>query len=121
MSKITVHSLLETIIQSQIVEPKHLEAISSLQPRSDEPEQLALELINKGWLTSFQAEQLLQGKSQQLVLGPYIVMDKLGEGGMGQVYKARHGGSGKICAIKVIRNERLGNPNYVRRFLRANL
>ena len=33
---------------------------------------------------------LLQGKVKGLVLGNYVVLDKLGQGGMGMVLQARH-------------------------------
>src|SRR5262249_15065938 len=53
-----------------------------------------------------------------LVLGPYILLERLGEGGMGQVFKARNRKLGMIVALKVIRKERLANPDALRRFRR---
>ena len=52
-----------------------------------EPPALAQYLVDQGVLTTFQAERLLQGKCQGLVLGPYTLMDALGSGSMGTVYK----------------------------------
>ena len=37
------------------------------------------------------------------VIGPYEVLHKLGEGGMGSVYKARHSRSGDIVAVKIVK------------------
>ncbi len=45
---------------------------------------LARELVGRHWLTAYQASQLLQGKGAELLLGPYRLLDRLGEGGMGQ-------------------------------------
>jgi serine/threonine-protein kinase len=56
-------------------------------PRAEAPA-LAEYLIGQGLLTPFQAERILNGKSQGLVLGPYVLLDAIGSGSMGQVYKA---------------------------------
>src|SRR5436853_342211 len=42
-----------------------------------EPPQLAEFLVQKSYLTDFQAERLLQGKTQGFVLGPFTLMDAL--------------------------------------------
>ena len=43
-----------------------------------------------------------------LPLGHYRLMEKLGEGGMGEVWRARHQLLARPCAIKLIRPELLG-------------
>src|ERR1700737_4267262 len=53
-----------------------------------EPPALAQYLVTQGFLSPFQAERLLQGKTQGMVLGPYTLTDTLGSGSMGTVYKA---------------------------------
>jgi serine/threonine protein kinase len=79
---------------------------------------LAAELIRRDWLTPLQANKLLQGMGKELVVGAYRVLERLGGGGMGEVYKARDTRSERTVALKVINRERLTSPTAVERFLR---
>src|SRR6476620_1911456 len=49
-------------------------------------------------------------------LGSYDLLEKIGEGGMGAVYKARHWETGQIVAIKVVPASRARNPVTAKRF-----
>jgi urea transport system substrate-binding protein len=79
---------------------------------------LADVLVQRGWLSSYQAEQIRKGLGKELLLGSYVLVEPLGEGGMGTVFKARHRSLGRLVAIKIIRKDLLTNPNAVRRFQR---
>jgi eukaryotic-like serine/threonine-protein kinase len=63
--------------------------------------QIAAQLIAMGRLNQWQAEQLRAGRSK-FNLGPYQVIDSIGQGGMGQVFKAEHTMMGRKVAIKVL-------------------
>ena len=52
------------------------------------------------------------------MLGPYAIEHRLGGGGMGTVYRARHRESGELVALKVLRPELLGNERARARFVR---
>jgi serine/threonine-protein kinase len=59
-------------------------------------------LVQWGWLTPFQARMLLQGRSRGFILGPYRVLEQVGRGGMGKVYKAVHETMNRPVALKVL-------------------
>jgi serine/threonine protein kinase len=79
---------------------------------------LAKELIQRGWLTPYQVNQLFQDRAQEMLLGHYVLMERLGEGGMGLVFKARHRRLDRVVALKLIRKDCLTNEETVRRFRR---
>ena len=79
---------------------------------------LAARLVKKGVLTGYQARRLLHGQGEGLAVDRYILLDRLGRGAMGKVYKARHRFMGRIVALKFITREYLARPNALPRFLR---
>ena len=62
---------------------------------------LAQKLVEMNVISAYQADQLLIGRTR-LNLGPYIITDWIGQGGMGQVFKAVHQMLGRESAVKVL-------------------
>jgi serine/threonine protein kinase len=75
------------------------DGVRSIKDVSDK--RLARQLVKMSLLSEYQAEQLLSGRTK-LTLGPYIITDWIGQGGMGQVFKAVHELLGRESAIKVL-------------------
>ena len=71
----------------------------SLVDLSDEL--LTEKLIEQGALNRWQAEQLRRGHTK-FTLGPYRILDAIGHGGMGYVFKGEHSLLGRVEAIKVL-------------------
>ena len=61
---------------------------------------------------------LYQGKVRGLVVGSYMVLDKIGRGGMGMVFKAQHRHLDRVVAVKILPPAISANPTSVQRFLR---
>jgi WD40 repeat protein/serine/threonine protein kinase len=94
------------------------EVESTLGGEFPDPKQLVAELARRSWLTRYQADELLAGRGNLLLLGSYVLVAPVGEGGMGQVFKARQWKLERIVAVKVIHQERLGSADAARRFQR---
>ena len=87
-------------------------------PRA-EPPALAEYLVGKSILTQFQSDRLLQGKTQGFVLGSFTLMDALGAGSMGTVYKAQSKTDNLWYAVKVLPRRSMWNVRIARRKVRA--
>ena len=75
-------------------------------------------LVQAGKLTKYQAQAVYEGKTKGLVFGQYVVLDKLGEGGMGVVLKAQHRRMKRLVAIKVLSSAAMKQAGAVERFHR---
>ncbi len=81
-------------------------------------EELLRELYKQNLLTKFQAQQFAQGRDKALILGNYLLIDKIGAGGMGQVFKAEHRRMKRLVAIKMLPKAMLQDAAAAARFQR---
>ena len=102
-----------------LLEPKHLAALTAEKlAQFPDSEALAKALVRHKLLTAFQAARVLQGRASDLVLGNYVLLERLGTGGMGEVLKAKQRAFNRIVAIKVLKAERWDDPVLLQRFQR---
>jgi serine/threonine protein kinase len=79
---------------------------------------LSRALVKAGKLTPYQAAAVYQKKSRGLLIGNYLILDKLGQGGMGVVFKARHRLLGRVGALKILPPSFARDRDAVLRFRR---
>jgi serine/threonine protein kinase len=116
---VSVSNLVDMIAGCGLLDAARLDELrDQLCPRFPEPLALARELLGRDWLTPYQINHLLQGREADLLLGPYVLLERLGEGGTGWVFKAWHQHLGRLVALKVLRRELLADPEVVARFYR---
>lgn len=112
-----VAAFVAALSEHQLLQPAQLEQVNrSPLLQGNDPRPLSKELIERGWLTSYQVNLLLAGRGKELLAGPYVLVDRIGEGGMGQVFKARSRTANQPVAVKLVRNQLLANPNALKRF-----
>ena len=83
-----------------------------------DPIELAERLVEEEILTVYQAKRFLSNKPHGLLVSRYIILDRIGSGSMGRVYKAHHQMMDRVVALKIIAPEIASNQKVVARFQR---
>lgn len=73
-------------------------------------------LVSRHLLTGFQADVVREGNAASLLLGHYRLLEPLGSGGMGVVYRAEHRHLRRPVALKVMTERHAGNARISSRF-----
>ena len=115
---VALESVIKQLTDSGIVAPGKLESFVPPKAFPKDGEELLRELYKQNLLTRFQAQQVAAGKVKALVLGNYTILDKIGAGGMGQVFKAEHRRLERIVAIKMLPPATTKDATAVARFQR---
>lgn len=114
----TAIAFFDLVEKSQLLSPDQIAAaarqtgVAARDPAKD----IALQFVQKGLLTRFQAERLLRGKYRGFLVGQYRLLEILGAGGMGMVYVAEDVESRQKVAVKLLSEGREQDAGIRARF-----
>lgn len=111
-------TFLANLRQSKLLSETQLTHAVRELPATARGQDIARALMKQELLTRFQAERLLSGRNTGFVLGQYRILDQLGQGGMGRVFKAEHRAMKRLVALKVLAPRLMRSERACALFLR---
>ena len=118
---ISLEQFTKNLTDSGVMTSETVNSFIAALPADAKPtdgEQLAKWLVKEQKISAYQAQTIYQGKGQSLILGNYVILDKLGQGGMGMVLKAEHKRMKRLVALKVMSPAAVKTPDALKRFHR---
>jgi serine/threonine protein kinase len=113
----SIAHLVQEIGRYRLLDASQMEELKrTLVPAFADPRDLIREIMQRGWLTPFQANKLAADKAQDLILGSYTLLERLSEGMMGERYQARHQHMRRMVTLQIIRADLLEKSEAVQRF-----
>jgi eukaryotic-like serine/threonine-protein kinase len=118
----TADDLVLLIRKSGLVDERKLTAFLNSHQKdgllTSEPKKVVATMVREGLLTFFQGEQYLLGKWRGFTLGKFKLLERIGVGGMGQVFLCEHTFMRKRMAVKVLPPTKAEDPVSLGRFYR---
>jgi serine/threonine protein kinase len=122
MATLSVDSFIDYVERSELVEADALQAaVAELKAAHGgtlpaDADVAANLFIEKGLITAWHVEKLMDKKYKRFALGNYKLLRLLGTGGMSSVYLAEHKLMHRLRAIKVLPQKRVNDSSYLARF-----
>src|SRR5262245_5535253 len=110
--------LIQALQSYKLLSTEHLRIATELAATFPDSGKLGQELVERGILTGYQWKELAEGRGRELAISNYVVLEPLGKGGMGQVFRARDSVLRRVVALKLIRQDRLSSAQIAERFQR---
>jgi serine/threonine-protein kinase len=113
--------ILPLIQRSGVLSDRQFEEVSAKVASGEYPTEaraLAERLVAARILTKFQLDRLLENKTHGLVVGHYVILDRVGAGDRGRVFKAQHRLMDRLAAVKVIAPQIASRATSIPRFYR---
>ncbi len=115
---VALEQFVKQLTDSGIIAPGKLENFIPPKAHPKDAQELAQQLVKSKQATKYQVQQVYQGRGKSLILGNYTISDKIGAGGMGQVFKAEHRRMERVVAIKMLPKAMLKDAAAAARFQR---
>jgi len=117
----TLQEMVRTLKEHHLLSPEGLARARELHDESAHrrPRDFAAALVAEGLLTRFQADHLLRGDGARLRLSRYTLVDELGTGSLGTVYKAHVREDDSWYAIKTVPRRNVVNLKTITEKVRA--
>jgi serine/threonine protein kinase len=119
LASISCDACIRSLKETGLISANDLQVLKASSPASAtgaDGSGILRQLVAQQKLTRFQATLVAEGKAKSLVLGNYVLLDTLGAGGMGQVFKAWHRRMDRIVAIKMLPTAITKDPAAIARF-----
>lgn len=122
MARVGIKKFIQGLQQSDLVSlPRLREALNECKSRNEgmplaDPEFVADFLVEKGLITKWHRNKLLEGKYRGFFLAHYRLLDHIGTGGMSTVYLAEDRNTQNRMALKILPRKRVTQRSYLKRF-----
>jgi serine/threonine-protein kinase len=115
----SIETLLTILQRMQVLTAEEVQEVArELRPHFTDPHALANYLCEIEWLTAYQVHLLFADRWEELGIGPYVILDRLGEGGVSEVFKAWDTIRGRTVALKVLHQHLTDQSAAIREFQR---
>ena len=118
MTMHTPAEMLDWLGRQLLLAPPQVDVLRPLLHTFPDTRSLGKHLIGRSWLTPFQVNQILQDKGDGLIVGPNRLLERIGEGAMGQVFRAWNTRLDRVVAVKMIHRGHVATGKAMQRFSR---